>query len=181
MASMPIACPYCKRDNFLSEGGKRRHIFKNSTCYAQYKKQYGINGSKIPAAAAIAWNPAALPVSHGQSKSNTRQLLDKTLGLEGNKRLRLVNDEEDNAFFMMDDDEEESMEDNNELQENAPDANDTDSIIRNKMRENFRQYLQKAATFAPFQGSFADAIRLVFFGMKFLLDINNYCGIQVKY
>ena len=158
---MPITCPYCKRDNFLSEGGKRRHIFKSRTCYAQYKKHYGINGGKLPAAAAIAWNPAALPISHGQSSSKARQLLDKTLGLEGNKRLRLVNDQEDNAFFMVDNDDGEYMEDDNEMQENAPATGNTDSTVGQGMRNNFRQYLQKARTFAPFQGSFADAISLL--------------------
>ena len=146
---MPIACPYCKRDNFLNEGGKRRHIFKNRTCYAQYKKHYGINGGKLPAAAAIAWNPAALPISHGQCSSKARQLLDKT------------NDQEDNAFFMVDNDDGEYMEDDNEMQENAPDTGDTDSSVGQGIRNNFRQYLQKVRTFAPFQGSFADAIRLL--------------------
>ena len=148
---MPITCPYCKRDNFLSEGGKRRHIFKNRTCYAQYKKHYGINGGKLPAAAAIAWNPAALPISHGQSSSKARQLLDKTLGLEGNKRLRLVNDQEDNAFLMVDNDDGEYMEDDNEMQENAPDTGDTDSSVGQGMRNNFRQYLQKAIGSASFR------------------------------
>ena len=64
----------------------------------------------------------------GRQCSTNARLLDKTLGLEGNKRLRLVNDQEDNAFFMVDNYDEEYMEDDNEMQENAPDTSDKDSI-----------------------------------------------------
>ena len=62
---------------------------------------------------------------------------------------------------MVDNNDGEYMEDDNEMQENAPDTGDTDSTVGQGMRNNFRQYLQKARTFAPFQGGFANAISLL--------------------
>ena len=91
------------------------------------------DGAKIPAAAALAWNPTAFSISHGQCSTKAR-LTDKKLGLEGNKRLHLLTDQEDNAFFMVDNDEEEYIDKDNEMQENAPDTGDAELIISHEMR-----------------------------------------------
>ena len=160
MASKAITCAFCGRNDFMSDRGLKQHIFANKQCFARYQKSLGLNGTKIPAADALVWNQAAFPVNKMQNPTINGQIADK--------RRRILADQEDNAFFYYDDgDEYEEEED--EMQANMPlndnnegvNNNNDDTDIHLKMRDNFQNYLQKAATFAHFDGSFATAIRLL--------------------
>ena len=173
MASKAITCAFCGRNDFMSDRGLKQHIFANKQCFARYQKSLGLNGTKIPAADALVWNQAAFPVNKMQNPTINGQIADK--------RRRILADQEDNAFFYYDDgDEYEEEED--EMQANMPlndnnegvNNNNDDTDIHLKMRDNFQNYLQKAATFAHFDGSFATAIRLLHTLRKQKCSLDTY-------
>ena len=163
MSSLPLRCPFCRRNNFKSQGGLTQHQLHNKQCFAKLCEDNGAKAGGIPAAKVIAIAHTVLLKTDfaAATQSTHAQTNQETWPNDSINVLQMGHVYDDDSLIMAHDDDslEEDMHEigNNVAQNNVENNNEPS----NKMRSDFRQFVGKSRGFSPFHGEMAHAIKLL--------------------